>query len=650
MSRAMLALGAMLAAMPAAAQVSRMEITATEPAFGGREFGAGGRYERLSGRVTIALDPDAPRNAGIVDLALAPRNAQGRVEATADLVILRPARPNGTLLVEVPNRGRELAGQLYHDAAANDLLLNRNPGNGFLLEQGYSLAWLGWQADIPPGEGRGAGLRLDAPVVPNVTGASREEFLFEHARNPVTVTLTYPAARREGATLTVRARTEDARTTPPGLSFRWLDDRRIEITRPAQGFDQAALYELIYEAKDPTVQGMAFAAFRDLAAFLRHDGTAANPLAREGRSTVNRAVLHGISQSGRVVRDFLHGGFNEDTEGRIAYDAMLPHIPGTRRSFTNARWAQPGRNPTPHGDRHFPVDQFPFSYAESEDHLSGRRDSLLRRCRITATCPLVMQTDSEYEFWGARASLLVHDTRGAQLDLPPDVRAYLLTGHPHFALASATAQRVPGCALPLNPLQAGAPLRALLVAMERWMRDGIAPPDSRYPSPAAGTLAPAVGLYPAIPALRYEGRHAPAQWVDATAMPPVVRGEYPVLLPRVDMDGNALAGIRLPVIEAPRATYTGWNPRAEGFAPGLPCTNQGAAVAFAATRAEREAAGDPRPSIAERWPDDAAYVAAVERAAARLVAERLLLPADAAAMARAAAAGTLARLPAEVVR
>ncbi|MFL1463113.1 alpha/beta hydrolase domain-containing protein [Roseococcus sp. DSY-14] len=644
MSRIGLALGAMLAAVPAAAQVSRLEVAA-EPAFGGREFGAGGRYERLSGRVTFALDPAEARNAAIADLALAPRNAQGRVEATADLVILRPARPNGTLLVEVPNRGRELAGQLYHDAAANDLLLNRNPGNGFLLEQGYTLAWLGWQADIPPGEGRGAGLRLDAPVVPGVTGPSREEFLFEHARNPVEVTLTYPAARREGATLTVRARTEDPRATPPGLSFRWLDDRRIEITRPAGGFDQAALHEFIYEAKDPTVQGIAFAAFRDLAAFLRHDGSPANPLARDGRSTVNRAMLHGVSQSGRVVRDFLHQGFNEDLEGRIAYDAMLPHIPGTRRSFTNARWAQPGRNPTPHGDRHFPVDQFPFAYAESEDHLSGRRDGLLRRCTITATCPQVMQTDSEYEFWGARASLLVHDTRGAHLPLPGNVRAYLLAGHPHFAQASALAQPVPGCALPLNPLQAGAPLRALLVAMERWMRDGIAPPDSRYPSLAAGTLAPAAGLYPAIPPLRYAGRHAPAQWVDATAMPPVVRGEYPVLLPRVDADGNALGGIRLPVLEAPRATYTGWNPRAEGFAPGIPCTNQGAAIPFAATRAAREAAGDPRPSLEERWPDAAAYVAAVERAAARLVAERLLLPADAAAMRQAAAAGTLARLP-----
>ncbi|MCW8086779.1 alpha/beta hydrolase domain-containing protein [Sabulicella glaciei] len=640
-------LGLSLLATPAAAEVLRFEPSGPPlPVFEGRGFGNTGAYERIAARVTIALDPEEARNAGIVDLALAPRNAQGQVEAVAEAVILRPADPfrgNGTLLVEVPNRGRELAGQLYHDAAANDLMLGRNPGNGFLLRQGYTLVWVGWQSDIPPGEGRGAGIRMEAPVVPGITAPSREEFLFENRTSPVTATLTYPAARREGATLTVRARTEDARQTPPGLSFRFLDDRRIEITRP-EGFDAAALYEFIYEAKDSTVQGMAFAAFRDIASFLRWEKGPENPLARDGRVSVDRAILHGVSQSGRVVRDFLHGGFNEDEAGRRVYDAMLPHIPGTRRSYTNARFAQPSRNPTPHGDRHYPVDQFPFTYAETEDHLSGRRDGLLRRCRTSGTCPVIMQTDSEYEFWGARASLLVTDTRGRHLDLPPEVRAYALTGHPHFALASAAMIRNERCALPVNPLQAGAPLRALLVAAERWMREGVEPPASRFPMRAHGTLAAPEGLYAAIPGLPYTGSHAPAQLVDNTVMPPAVRGEYAVLLPRPDADGNALGGIRVPAIEAPRATYLGWNPRAEGFGAGALCTNTGGVMPFVATRAEREAQDDPGPSLEERYPTPDSYVAAVRAAAERLVAERLLLPEDAEAMADAATAGTLDRL------
>ncbi|WP_421988408.1 alpha/beta hydrolase domain-containing protein [Roseococcus sp.] len=646
-SAALAAVGACMLAMPAAAEVTLFELTGPpQPAFEGRSFGEAGRYERLTARATIALDPADPRNAVIADIALAPRNAQGRVEAVAEVVVLRPAeafRGSGTLLVEAPNRGRELAGQLYDDGPANGLMNGRNPGNGFLLRRGLTLAWVGWQADIPPGEGRGAGLRLEAPVVPGVTGLSREEFLFDHRTSPVAAPLTYPAATEQGATLTVRARFEDERQTPPGLSFRFLDPSRIEITRPA-GFDAGALYELTYTARDPTVQGMAFAAVRDVAAFLTRERGEANPLASNGRVTVNRAMLHGVSQSGRFVRDFLYLGFNEDERGRRVYDAMLPHIPGSRRTFTNARFAQPGRNPTPHGDRLYPADQFPFTYATTEDHLTGRRDGLLLRCRLTSTCPLVMQTDSEYEFWGARASLLVTDTRGNHLDLPPEVRAYAMAGHPHFAAADAVARPIDRCALPVNPLHAGAPMRALLVAMEEWMREGVEPPATRYPMRSQGTLVPAAGLYPGIAAFGYRGAHGPAQLVDNTVMPPAVRGEYTVLLPRVDADGNAIGGVRNLALEVPKASYTGWNPRAEGFAAGALCYNTGAVLPFAATRAEREATGDPRLSLAERYAAPADYVAAVRAAAGRLAAERLLLPEDVEAVTAAATADRLARL------
>ncbi len=637
---------ALLLATPAVAEVTRLDLSPPSTAFGGAAFGSTGAYERLAGRATLSLDPADPRNAIIADIALAPRNAQGRVEAVAEVVILRPARAfagNGSLLVEVPNRGRELAGQLYHDVVANDLMLGRSAGNGFLLRQGYTLVWVGWQADIPPGEGRGAGLRLEAPIVPNVTGLSREEFLFDNTTSPVTVPLTYPAASREGASLTARVQADDPRGTPAGLSFRFIDDRQIEITRPP-GFDAGALYEFIYTAKDPAVQGIAFAALRDVATFLRRDRSPANPLASDGRPTVDRAILHGVSQSGRVVRDYLYLGFNEDEAGRQVYDAMLPHIPGTRRSFTNARFAQPGRNPTPHADRHYPADQFPFTYGVTQDHLTGARDGLLLRCRLSNTCPRVMQTDSDYEFWGARASLLVTDTQGRHIDLAPEVRAYALVGHPHFATASAVAARIDRCALPVNPLQAGAPARALLVAMEAWLREGVEPPSSRYPMVSQGTLVSPAGLYAGLGMLGYRGTVGPAQLVDNSRVPPVVRGEYAVLVPRVEADGNAIGGLRAPVTEVTRATYTGWNPRSAGFAEGALCYNTGGVVPLAATRAEREAAGDPRPSIAERYPTPAAYVAAVSATAQRMAAERLLLAEDVAAITAAAQGDTLARL------
>lgn len=622
---------------------ARPEVTAFAPrgpaevAFGGREFAAG-RYERVAARATIALDPANPRNAGIADLALAPRNADGKVEASADVVILRPAdsaRGNGTLLLEAPNRGRELMGQLFNDApAANGLVRGTDAGNGFLLDRGTTLAWIGWQADRTAE----SGLRLRAPALPGVTGPSREEFLFDHDRSPVEARLTYPAATEAGATLSVRARPNDARQQPEAMRLRFLDPERVEITRPP-GFDAAALYELVYTARDPVVAGTAFAAIRDLGAFLRAGGAGGPP--------VDRAILHGISQSGRLVRDLLHQGFNEDERGgRAVFDAMLPHIAGARRSFTNARWAQPGRNPTAHGDRLYPANRFPFAYEDSTDHLTGRTDGLLRRCRASGTCPRIVQTDSEYEFHGAHASLTATDTRGAPLPLPPEVRAYLIAGHPHFAPAGGAPARRAQCALPTNPLHAGAPLRALLLAVEAWMRDGTEPPASRFPTSdeTGGLLPPERGLYPAIPGLPWRGAHAAAELVDDGPMPPTVRGAYKVLLPRVDTDGNAAVGLRLPVLAAPRGTYLGWNPRGEGFAPGAPCTNQGAVLPFAATRAERLRADDPRPSLEERYPSQGDYVEAVRAAAEALVRERLLLPADAAAMAEAAAVGELARL------
>ena len=633
---------AALAWLPAArAEVTRFDVLqAARPVFEGRTFGPHGPAEKLTARATVEVDPDDLRNAVIADLALAPRNAAGRVEAVADVVILRPAGGgNGTLLLELPNRGRKAMMQLFDDAAdgpAQRLERAGDAGSGFLLGQGYTLAWVGWQAGLAPGLDV---LRLEAPVLRGVTGPSREEFVFDHLRDPVTATLSYPAAAVPGdAALTVRAHTEDPRERPPGLSFRFLDASTVKINRPAD-FDAGAIYELTYTARDPVVAGLGFAAVRDVAAFLRRE-TAGNPLG----ASIARAYAHGISQSGRALRDFLYLGFNEDEQGRAVFDAVNPHIAGTRRTFTNARFAQPGRNPSHHADRLYPADQFPFTYAVTDDPLSGRRDGLLRRCEASGTCPKVMQTDSTYEFFGARASLLVTDPAGRALDLPGNVRAYMVAGAPHFAAADAVATRTDACALPLNPINAGPTMRALLVALDHWAKSGEEPPASRTPSLADGTLVPPSDPIPAIPGLPYAGLHTPVDLVDHGPMPPVAVGRYPVFVPRMDEDGLPVAGVRSLAVAVPRATYTGWNPRADGYAPGALCTNMGAAAPFAATRAEQEAAGDPRRSVEERYPTEAAYVDAVRAAADRLLADRLLLPDDAAAGIRAAEAGTLARL------
>ncbi len=635
-------------ALAAQAQVVRFEVLQSAPAFEGRSFGNVGPYVRITARATIAIDPADPRNAVIADISQAPRNAQGRVEATADVVLLRPADPqrgNGTLLLDVPNRGRKLAPQLFDDAAqpgANNAEKAVDAGIGFAQAQGYTLAWIGWQADIPSQPGQ---LALAAPVLRGVTGASRDEFLFDHLRSPATATLAWPIADPASLAVTVRAKWDAPRETPAGLGVRASGAQTVEITRPVSGFDAGALYEVTYTARDPIVLGLGFAATRDVAAYLRRDGSPANPLAAGGRSTVQRTIGFGVSQSGRFLRDFLHLGFNEDLSGAIVFDGLMPHIAGGRRMATNFRFGQPGRNARHPQDPAWQADLFPFTYATLTDHLSGKRDGLMQRCRLSATCPRVMQTDSEHEWWASRASLLVTDLAGNHLDLPADVRAYMIAGTPHYAEAGERPRSMPTMALPLNPMHAGPPMRALLSAMQAWLASGVEPPASRVPMRAHGTLVEAADAVPrGIPGLPYTGIFTGAAFSDQTAFPAKLLGQYAVFVPRADSDGMAVAGIRMLPLAVPRASYTGWNPRAAGFGAGTLFPLQGAVSPFAATRAAREAAGDPRPSLAERYVDNAAYVAAVRAAAAQAVAERLLLPQDAERAIERAAQDSLAQL------
>jgi len=310
------------------------------------------------------------------------------------------------------------------------------------------------------------------------------------------------------------------------------------------------------------------------------------------------------------------------------------------------RFGQPGRNPRHPQDPAWQADLFPFTYATLTDPISGRTDGLLRRCSLSATCSKVMQTDSEHEWWASHASLLVTDLAGNHLDLPDNVRAYMIAGTPHYADPADTMRRtLVAMALPQNPMHAGAPMRALLTDLDSWIRDGVTPPASRVPMRAHGTLVRAEGAVPTdIPGLPYTATHTRAVFSDQTVLPPKEIGRYPVFVPKTDDDGMAIAGVHQLALAVPRATYTGWNPRAQGFGPTALYPLQGAVVPFAPTEAARKEVHDPRPSIAERYADGNAYVAAVKREAAREVAERLLLPEDAERAIEAAKQGKLAKL------
>jgi alpha/beta hydrolase family protein len=638
--------------------VRRIEITEREtPVFGGAEFGGVGAYERLHGTAYCELDPAHALNADIVNLDKTPRNARGRVEYQVDFRILKPIdldRGNGWLLYDVPNRGNQPVLPRLNGAPEGGH--PRTAGNGILMCHGFTIVWSAWQGDVPPGADRlvarfPIAVGADGPL----TGMVREEFIAEAtgllgdaniqevSEDRFIGTLTYPVAdlNAASATLTVRQREADPRAKPQGLAWRLLDGRHVEITRTtAPGFDRGAIYEFIYLARDPIVMGIGFAAIRDIVAFLRHathdEAGDANPLAPDAKRHIRHALGFGISQSGRVLRDMLYYGFNQDLAGRKVFDAMLPVVGGSRRTCVNSVFGQPGRYSRQHEDHSYGDDQFPFTYPTLTDPISGRTAGILQRARDAGVCPKLMHLDTESDSWQARSSLVVTDTVGRDIAMPDDVRVHLASGVQHAAprpMAKRATQ------LPGNPLGYGAFMRALLIALVEWVEHDVPPPASRFPSRVAGSLVPLAEArtgFPVLPGVNLPTVLNELRLRDHSVEPPVESTAYPVFVPSVDADGNAVDGLRHPLLEAPLATHTGWAVRAAGFAEGDLFTVNGSMIPFAATEAERQRAGDPRPSIAARYASREAWADRLGEATARLVADRLLLPEDADRLMRAA--------------
>ncbi len=678
--RALVALALLLVAASAEARITRVEITETAPAFGGQAFGAAGAYERLRGRAFGEVDPTHSGNAIIQDIALAPRNARGMVEYETEIDILRPAdaaRGNGVLLFDIVNRGNRVMLRLYNGATRID---NTDAGDGFLMRQGYTLVFFGWQPDLLPGNDR---VRMTVPVARHhdgspVTGTVRSEIVVPAAAPFVLLSsgnftqqthAAYPTASRDHRTpfadgfvprLTVRAREADARQEIPAARWSFAQCPAGQAATPSDthiclegGFQPGRLYELIYRAKDPLVLGLGYAAMRDLPAFMRHartdDAGRANPLFREGAVT----LVHGTSQSGRNLRLFLHLGFNRDEAGRRAYDGMLPHIGGGMAAM-NIRFAHPGRAWGEQIDHLYPAYDFPFAYTRVTDPITGRTQSVLDRCEATATCPRIVHAATALEIWEGRQSLGLTDPLGERdLPEPANVRTYILASTQHSTGADIHPTRLAApslCENPSNPNTHLHTMRALLVALTDWTQRDRLPPPSAHPRIADGTLVrPDQVRFPSIPGVVFRRTTNPLRVLDhgpgynaadltgviSNEPPPEGPREYTLLVPQVDSDGNDLGGIRSIGVQVPRATLTGWNYYRDRFGNGF-CNLQGSAFPFAATRAERERSGDPRPALDERYPTREAYLGAVRQAASRLVAQRFLLEEDAAAAIAAA--------------
>ncbi|HYX00024.1 MAG TPA: alpha/beta hydrolase domain-containing protein [Candidatus Elarobacter sp.] len=639
------------------AHVTRVEIVSREDVQGGRAFGLAGAYEKIVGRVYFAVSPENVHNRQIVDLDKTPRNAQGEVEFSADLHLYKPKdmnKGNGAVLFEVSNRGGRGILRLVDGGTSSDA--NGEFGDGFLLREGYTIVWLGWQFDLAED---GQKVRLSAPVAHDpggkeIRGLVRSDFTPSQKTDDMPLGhillgpsggKSYPADDPASTknVLTVRDAPEGQRQSIPRSQWSFAHSVDGKLTADAHyihldgGFLLGKIYEVVYEAKDPAVVGVGLAAVRDFLSYLKYDPQATAP--------VRRVYAVGISQSGRFLRHFLYQDFNADEQGRQVMDGVIAHVAGAGRGSFNHRFAQPSRDAQPLSSFLFPTDLFPYTDLPENDPETGETAGLLDAANRSRTAPKIFFTNTSYEYWG-RAASLIHTSPDGLKDFTPgeNARIYFLAGLQHFS-AAFPAQQVTAGSPDFTAQQRHNPnpiqwfWRALITDMDQWVKDGKEPPPNVYPKIADSTLVPlSKWKFPKIPGvnmphevnLAYHLDFGP-QWKSGIISnePPKVGKAFAVLVPQTDGDGNDLGGVRLPELQAPLAAYTGWNLRDPSIgAPDLRLSFLGSFLPFARNAADREKSGDPRPSIVERYASREQYMGKFAEAAKKLIQERFLLPED----------------------
>src|SRR5579859_380628 len=565
-----------LAIAPVFARVTRVEISSRTIVLDGKSFGDAGPYERITGRVFFSVSVANPHNLAIVDLANAVNLQNGEVEFSADFVAVRPRDPakgNGTMLLENPNRGFPRFLSLVDGGEEN---LAHDAGDAWLLRNGYTVVSLGWQWDA---SGEGA-LHLYAPVAKDhgktITGLLRGDVMLSSDAPEISLGhliqghiggSEYPVSDPNSTrnVLTVRDTPTAPRTTIPRSEWQFAsttdgklvsDNRSIHLNG---GFKAGKIYEYVYVVADPVVAGLAFAAFRDFASYSKYDPQTITP--------VSRVIAEGISQNGRFLRHFLYQGFNAGEDGSMAIDGFLAHVAGAGRGSFNHRFAQPSRDAQPTSSLFFPTDMFPFTDSPETDALTGEKGGLLDRAIAEKVVPKIFFSNTSYEYWG-RSCSLIHTSADGKLDVPIDanVRIYFFTGLQHYSVAFPP-QRGTGVGASQN-LQTPLPVRffwrAMVFNMNLWVRNVANPPPNAYPMLLDKALVPIGKLaFPKIP-----DAHVPADnnlayrlnfgpdWQKGiiSNQPPDVGKPFPVLVPQVDSDGNELAGIHLPEIAVPLAT------------------------------------------------------------------------------------------------
>lgn len=647
-----------LAPSVAHARITQITIQNRGIAFGGFTFPVVGQYEFITGVATGEVDPSSPQNALITDIALAPRNGNGNVVYHHNFYILKPvdlSHGNHKMMYEPPNRGSKTYQALNNTpTGGNDPQAITDPevlANSFLWTRGYTTVWSGWENNLgsltdPTSTTATASLPVaHGPDNAVLTGPGYEYIVTGAA----SFALIYPAASgKQGApdaVLTHRVHLDDPPQIVPPSGWAYTDATNTAIKLTTGNFVNNDIYEFSYIAMNPTVNGLGLAAIRDFNSFLRNatsdDFGTPNPLAGD----VQRIFTETLSQPARLLNDFTHLGFNEDEGHRKVFDGMMQWVGAGDGLNMNYRWSQTKRTERNRQEELYLEGLYPFANVPTFDPISRTSDWRYRRCEQTNTCPLALEFYSANEYWVKAASLMSTDPTG-RFDLPdhPFTRLYLLSSMQHASPGNPASKGL--CQQFLNPLNEAPVLRALWLDLDAWSTRGVLPPDSAVPHLRDGTLVPPLPQsrvgFPNIPGVTYTGlkttryrfNYGPNfyQTFIPTINPPVITPPYednpengpiyPSYVPKTDSDGNDIAGIRLPDVTVPLATYTGWALRS-GVWANDGCEGSGQFIPFQATTTGRIAVGDPRPSVEERYHSYSQYKNKVVQAIDDLVRRRL---------------------------
>jgi hypothetical protein len=615
----------------AAAEVVRLEVTSREVVSEAPEHERSGPYEVLKGIVHLEVDPDNPTNRRIVDLHLAERNDRGRVEFSAEFELHKPVDPdrgNRRLLYFVNNRGNKFGN--YH--------FNTEIGRNWLYSEGWSYLWCGWNVDVIDSDRR---LNIDVPVVTEdgqaVTGEIYAEIL--SYANDLVYSMpfvwggseAYPAVDMDNsrATLTMRPyRWEEPVEVPRDRwSFARLEDGKVVPDPRAlyikDGFKPGWLYDLVYVGKEPKVTGLGLAAIRDVVSFFKYEEKDAMGFVNPVAGYVDHAYAWGHSQSARLLYHFVYQDFNGDEKKRLVLDGLIANCPGGGKGLFNSRFAQTTRHGSHHEDLLYPIDFFPFTTVKQHDPVTGEDGDALALARASGFLPKMFFVNTTTDYWTRAASLLHTDTEGTRdAGIDPEARIYFIAGRTHI------------------DARVGVIGRALLTALDQWAGQGVDPPESEIPKIADGTLVTLdtyLDAFPAIPGVLYPPSFYQPYRLDlgprwhsegiADFAPPKVGPTFVALVPQVGPDGTELAGIKLPEIAAPLATFTGWRMRAPTYSNTLR-RNRGSVFPLPRDIETRKSNGDPRRSVEEVYPTQADYILEVAESLLELNRKRLLLDED----------------------